>query len=170
MTWTKETLTFKNFFNSFEDGLYNLNPEHQRDVVHNDEWKSGIIRSSLKFGDIPPVYFHTKTDDTNLNTYDSLDGKQRCSAIIEYMKNEFEYKCTYPESFYRKKYDQLSSVDKQKFNNCKIDTKIHNTEMSLEDIQEFFADRQSHKTTTLGEHLNSMVASSLRCEFITQIK
>ena len=63
---------------------YNLNPEHQRHVLHNDLWKSNIIMSLFTFKDTPAVYFHETTDDEYPgNVYESLDDKQRCSAIYE---------------------------------------------------------------------------------------
>lgn len=58
----------------------------QRGLVWKNDQKSLLIHSMLTGYPIPALYAR-KGDD---KTYDMLDGKQRCSTIVEFKNDEFE--------------------------------------------------------------------------------
>jgi len=83
------TITIANFFEAYQLEKYNFDPEYQRKSVWTDEKKSFLINSIIKNFPIPPVFLHQKIDnETGKTTYDVIDGKQRLTAIIAFLKNE----------------------------------------------------------------------------------
>ena len=132
MSWIRITVTFIDLFLSVERNDYELNPEHQRDVVHDDIWQSGIINSALSIGDIPQVYFHTVIKEDGSSIRESLDGKQRCMSIIRFIDNKYKFNpksivWDINQNMVGKYYKDLTPVDKQKVDRCKIDCKIYHT-------------------------------------------
>ena len=161
--WHRTSISFINFARDVVDNkLYNLDPEHQRDVVHDDVWKSGIMHSALIFHDVPAVYFHVVPCPNGMFVHDSLDGKQRCSAIIQYMSDGYRYKGSEPAYMHNKLYSELEPFQQQHINNCILDVKVYQGTMTNPQIEHFFQSRQETKITTLGEHLHSCMTSKLR--------
>ena len=160
--WKKEDKTFEDLRTQIQQGRFNLDPEHQRHVVHNDKWKSEVLHSQIYHGDIPDVYFHPSEQENGTRRYDSLDGKQRCSAIFDYLNDDFSYKMNKPEDMKDKKFSELHPA-LQSFlkDDCTLTTRIANRPLNDMEIQSFFQKRQSFKKTSGGEHLNSCITSSI---------
>lgn len=160
--WKKEDKTFADLHTQIKEGRFNLDPEHQRDVVHNDKWKSEVLHSQIFHGDIPDVYFHPTTLADGTRKYDSLDGKQRCSAIYEYLGDAFKYKLREPSDMYNKKFSELTPAFKTFLkDDCCITARMAIRSLTNEEIQTFFQKRQNFKKTSCGEHLNSCLTSSI---------
>lgn len=82
-------ITIANFYEGYELKKYNFEPPYQRRSLWTEEKKSFFIDSILKNYPIPPIFLHQKIDDkTGKTTYDVIDGKQRLTAIIEFIENE----------------------------------------------------------------------------------
>ena len=161
--WEKQSFTNINFFRDCKlSGLYELNPEHQRNIVHDEQWMVGVLHSSFYFKDIPTVYFYKKPHSNGTFVYVSLDGKQRCSAIIGYMLDEFRYTETFPPEMTNKLYSELDTISKHKFDHNLVDAKIYQGDMTNIQISKFFQCHQVTKVTNLGEMLNSCLTSELR--------
>lgn len=62
----------------------------QRDLVWTIDQKRALIESIIVKRSIPPVSVIFTVDDV----YEVIDGKQRLSALISYLNNEFKY-CGY---------------------------------------------------------------------------
>jgi hypothetical protein len=165
LQWHAEDKTFHDLNNQIKLGRYNLNPEHQRDVVHDDKWKSDVLHSAIYDGDIPDVYFHPRTLENGNAELESLDGKQRCSAIHQYMNDEYKYTMNEPSFMKNKKYSDLPKPF-QDFvaHDCKIKIRIANRTLTESEIQSFFQKRQNFKKTTGGEHLNSCITSKIHID------
>ena len=109
------------------------------------------------------MYFHVRMDDDRKKkVLESLDGKQRCCALYEYMNNEFAFKMqrgyNYPkemENMNGKFYDQLTYEQKDKIASYTMCMKIFEDTFTCEQIRDFFMSRQRQTTTTSGEFLNS---------------
>jgi len=81
-------ITIANFYEGYQLGKYNFNPPYQRRSLWTDEKKSFLIDSILKNYPIPPIFLHQKIDDkTGKTKYDIIDGKQRLTAIVEFITN-----------------------------------------------------------------------------------
>lgn len=89
MPWTAKTLK-----NKMEKQEVNFDNAVQRSLVWDTQRKSLLIHSMLYGYAIPPMYF-TKEN----GIYDSLDGKQRSNAIVEYMNDEFPLDVETPTVF-----------------------------------------------------------------------
>ncbi len=160
--WRKEDKSAGDLTSQIAEGIYDLYPEHQRNVVHNDAWKSEIIHSLIFHGDIPEVYFHPKNNQDGTIYYESLDGKQRCSAISEFLNDNYKYSCAEPLEMKNKRYSELPP-DLKSFikTRCSVTLKISLRTLENHEIEDFFQNRQNHKKTTCGEHLNSCITSKL---------
>lgn len=83
------TITVANFYEAYQLDKYNFDPVYQRKSIWTDEKKSFLINSIAKNFPIPPIFLHQKIDDTTGKTkYDVIDGKQRLTAILEFLNNE----------------------------------------------------------------------------------
>lgn len=83
------TITVANFWENYLLNKYNFDPAYQRRSVWSDEKQSFFIDSILKNFPMPPIFLHQKIDDdTGKTKYDIIDGKQRLTSIIRFLKNE----------------------------------------------------------------------------------
>ncbi|MEO9827726.1 MAG: DUF262 domain-containing protein [Paracoccaceae bacterium] len=83
------TITVANFYEAYQLDKYNFDPVYQRRSIWTDEKKSFLINSIAKNFPIPPIFLHQKIDDaTGKTKYDIIDGKQRLTAIIDFLNNE----------------------------------------------------------------------------------
>ncbi|HHQ4597030.1 DUF262 domain-containing protein [Aeromonas veronii] len=83
------TITVANFWENYLLEKYNFDPIYQRKSVWSDEKQSFFIDSLLKNFPMPPIFLHQQIDDeTGKTKYDIIDGKQRLTSIIRFLKNE----------------------------------------------------------------------------------
>lgn len=75
----------------------------QRPLCWTLEQKRSLIESVLIRRSIPPICAIQQVDDT----YQIIDGKQRISTIIEYIKGEFSYRGYYCENLPREYMEQI---------------------------------------------------------------
>lgn len=66
-------------------GKLNLSPEYQRDYVYTQEQASKLIESALMNIPLPIIYL---CEEGNGN-YSVIDGQQRITSFIKYMRNEY---------------------------------------------------------------------------------
>lgn len=105
MNWTCKTL-----INQVKKGNVNFDCAVQRGHVWDNDKKSLLIHSMLANYPIPALYF-AKNDD---GMYDALDGKQRCTAISQFVNDEFELSVDFPVVF-----DEAGN--KEDFSGCCFD-------------------------------------------------
>jgi len=167
--WERRTTSLSQFARDIDEDLYNLDPEHQRDVVHNERWQGNIITSFIQFNDVPAVRFHAKPNQDGTRTFESLDGKQRCMAIYNFMTNVNTVNFDTVPQFADHRYGQSVTFDdlipRHKHilaNDVLIDIKIARDQFTEEEIAPFFQNAQEVKKTSLGEHLNSHINSPMR--------
>lgn len=82
-------LTISEFYENFVGEKYNLNPAYQRgNAVWSEDKKSFLIDSVLKNYPMPAIFLRPIVDNqTGKTTYDVVDGKQRLTAIIDFIEN-----------------------------------------------------------------------------------
>lgn len=152
--WNNQTISISALCHDIDNNnSYDLNPEHQRNVIHNLEWKQKLIKTIFTTGLIPTTYWHE-----NNNKRESLDGKQRISTILEFKKNGFKYD--------GKTYDELSDEDKRHFNTFNLELGICSRTLSKEEVHNIFENVQVAKKTSLGEVLNSTYNEDLKKEVL----
>jgi hypothetical protein len=166
--WKSMNVDFDTFQQQAASGKYDLDPPHQREVVHDDAWKSAVLSSALIDGDIPATYWHPSEKDPNVR--ESLDGKQRCSAVLEYMNNGYRYRLNDVPGMRGKLYKELPRELQRELNGCSLNMQIASRTLTPAEIERFFGRRQDTKRTTCGEHLNSCVDSQLRTRLMPLCK
>lgn len=105
MNWTCKTL-----INQIKKGNVNFDCAVQRGHVWDNDKKSLLIHSMLANYPIPALYF-AKNED---GLYDALDGKQRCTAISQFINDDFELPADFPVVF-------DDSGKKEDFSGCCFD-------------------------------------------------
>lgn len=83
------SITVSNFYEQYTLNKYDMKPAYQRESVWSDEKKSFFIDSVLKNLPIPPVFLRQRIDtETGKSLYEVIDGKQRLTSILEFIKGE----------------------------------------------------------------------------------
>jgi len=112
--------------------------------------------------DLPAVYFHTRFKPNGNGYFESLDGKQRCSAVVSFIDDEFPYEAPHPSTMTGKYFSELSQFDQYRVLNARLDLKIQRRTLPDSIIETMFHNLQDAKVTTVGEHLNSTKTSRIR--------
>jgi len=85
-------MTVANICQLIRDGLIDLNPEYQRDIVWNPKKQSMLIDSMYRGIYIPPVVFSVHWDTTSkAKVRLCVDGKQRLTAISGFVSGRIPY-------------------------------------------------------------------------------
>lgn len=84
----KKDFTLSNIREMFDEGDIIPQPDYQRDYVMDQKQASKLVESILIGIPIPTVYLCEELD----NTYSIIDGQQRMTSFVKYLKNEFALK------------------------------------------------------------------------------
>ena len=155
LTVTTITSSLENFLDMYAEGEYDFDPEYQRGLVWAKEQKQAFIKA-LMIGkaEIQPIFIRNpKKREWGLEV---LDGKQRLTAILEYVRGEFEV-----EGFY---YKDLNNSDIQIFNYTPMvyteikyyDNKVGLTMMPIEQKIELFLQVNGYGQHVSDEHLEKI--------------
>lgn len=129
-------------------GNIDLNPSWQRNVVWNKRMKTELILSILKGFPINPVIFW----DINGNQEVCVDGKNRLSAIYEFVNNVFSVRFNNTDVTY----DELSEDIKDRFDEETIDIRVLiGRYWTEEKVREYFQVIQGGCKLTWPEKINS---------------
>ena len=137
INWTAKAL-----INQMAKGKLNFDNAVQRGYTWDNSRKSLLIHSMLYGYAIPAMYF---TRDEN-GIYDSLDGKQRSNAIMEYMSGKFALSLDTPDvyddegnrnNFTGMFYEQLPDWAKDRIKDYNL-TIYYYEDMTEAEIREFF--------------------------------
>jgi len=136
-------------------GRYDIAPPWQRKPgIHGLKWNRGIIDSCFGVApaDIPATYWQPRdTEDGWI--HESVDGKQRITAIIDFIDNKF----TWNNKFYAHENKlSLTKEEKKMFDIFAVTFKISNRTLTQPEISLSFAKFQLTKKTSLGEKLHSV--------------
>lgn len=82
-------LTLSNIKEMVDDNDLIPNPDYQRDYVYNDSQASKLVESILIGIPIPVIYLSEESD----GSYTVIDGQQRITSFVRFLKNEFSLKC-----------------------------------------------------------------------------
>lgn len=103
---TSNTISISNFYEDYLLAKYDMDPPYQRRSVWSIEKKSFFIDSILKNLPVPPVFLKRNIDDVSGKTsYAVIDGKQRLSAIIDYIQGEIPVASENDDVFFDEKLD-----------------------------------------------------------------
>jgi len=121
----------------------NIKPSFQREYeAWDDKLKVKLIETILNGHIMNPIWtIHNEDEESD----EVLDGLHRLSTALSFLNNEFALKKKYfsnlEEYYHGKKYDELSSKEKQKIKNYnftfnKLDSSYHKDKNKLRDMYE----------------------------------
>ncbi|PJC85878.1 hypothetical protein CSW98_12550 [Vibrio sp. HA2012] len=90
LTRKSNTMTISSFHEGFLLNKFNMDPEYQRKSIWSAEQQSLLIDSILKNIPIPPVFLREFIDKDGKTQYEVIDGKQRLTAIIDFINGEVD--------------------------------------------------------------------------------
>ena len=150
------TSTVGSFLLEYGSGAYDLHPVYQRGLVWNLEQKQSFIKSLFnKRTKVTPTFL-INPNKIKDGYYEVLDGKQRISTILEFVKGGFAV-----EGFY---FNDLSLKDIIRFKSVPFvyktikyyDKKIGETEMPLKSKIELFLQVNEYGEHVSQEHLEKI--------------
>lgn len=158
-----ESISVETLYEYIKKKYCDLDPPHQREIVHDLQWKQGIISSIMGEApaDIPALRWHPVKGGGGRKIRVSLDGKQRLSAIIEFKENNFKWRGKYY------KHDNLPSLspeERTRVDDFKIINKTTNRTLTPEEILNSFNKFQQTQQTRLGERLHAVTGGTLSVE------
>lgn len=148
-------------------GCFDIYPEHQREFVTDAKWSNELICHFIFHGQLNPVIYHKVTDPQGYSYYENLDGKQRSSAFIRLMTDQFVFKNVksfpHPDKHindmltacHAKYFSRWPENYKSEFLHMKIPVTTYGYAMSEAMKADFFKDLQNTRRTRIGEVLHS---------------
>lgn len=143
------------FLDMYAEGEYDFDPEYQRELVWTTEQKQAFIKA-LMIGkaEIQPIFIYNPTK--RKARMEILDGKQRLTAILEYVRGNFEVEGLY--------YKDLNSSDISIFNYVPMvykeikyyDHKVGLTNMPMQQKIELFLQVNGYGQHVSDEHLEKI--------------
>ncbi len=147
LSWDATAMTIRTLIRSIENREYDINPTHQRNVVHTQDWKEELITSIFEVGSIPETWWHPVTDEKSREYFESVDGKQRISTIWDFHYNKIAWR--------GKNFSQLDQTAQNEFLGHKLSLRCSNRPLTPREIARIFEKLQQVKQTSLGEVLHS---------------
>ena len=156
--FTSKNISVSEFINSVKRGKYDLNPLHQREVVHGDSWQSKVVESVMSGKPLGSPEFDTVKSNGGLSIYRSLDGKQRLSAIVRFINNEYTFKVNITP-LKNKKFEKWPEIWKDHLLGCEFNICTTIATLTDDEVTEYFQIKQNTKKTSSGETLNSVLST-----------
>lgn len=153
--WIPESVSVELLIQQIDKGILNINPPHQRDVVHDNNWKADIISSVFQTGCIPETFWHPSPGQ--LYHWDSVDGKQRCSAFVDYYHNRFKWDGMF--------FQELPQMMKCRILNFHLTITKADRTLTATQLRDTFVRFQVTKQTKLGEVWNADT-----CELLQKLR
>ena len=155
--FVSEKLNLETFNNKYKSNRLDLDPPHQRNVVHNNIWQSGIIESLILGTPIGTPEFDTFRYNGR-NILRSLDGKQRAMAALRYINNKYKFKTTNTllEQMNNKLFNELPTQLQDYIMDIPFEIKITKGTLTDNEINSHFQKKQETKQTSAGEKFHSL--------------
>lgn len=137
----------------FDDGDIIPQPDYQRDYIMDEKKASKLIESALLQIPIPTVYFCEEND----GKLSIIDGQQRLTSFVKFLKNEFELKNLEEYTEYNgKRFADLNKTIQRTIKNTKIHTIVIKKE-SQELKYEIFARLNQGSTSLKPQELRNCI-------------
>ena len=76
-------------YDLYRRDLLELNPPYQRRSVWNHSYKEYFIDTVIQNYPIPAIFLYEEIDENGIAKYNVVDGKQRLTALFEFIENVF---------------------------------------------------------------------------------
>lgn len=141
------TWSLKSFYSEVKSNNFDLDPPHQRNVIKTEKWRENILISMLMGKHVPSPVFHNFSHQNGRIVKQSVDGKQRCMAVIGFFDNKFTVCGKY--------YNEMSPQDRSIIDNLLLHVAIYPYQLTQEELYKEFKKFQETDKTSLGEFFNS---------------
>lgn len=109
------------FLDWAEDNKLVLTPKFQRRGVWQQGAKSFFIDTLLREMPVPPIYVRlSQAKEKNKVIREVIDGQQRLTALIDYMRGEYGLSKSIPAAWSGKKFEQLTEDERGRIENYKF--------------------------------------------------
>ncbi|TXH67099.1 MAG: DUF262 domain-containing protein, partial [Thiothrix sp.] len=166
--WTISTLRDK-----YERGQLNLQPHYQRQYVWQlkPELPSRLIESLLLNIPIPPLYFIRLSTGANKGKSEVVDGQQRLTTLIKFIKNEFKLeKLQKLSSLNGKCFRELPEQDQEKILDASIRSIIIDSGEN-QDLQYEIFERLNRGAMALNEQeIRNCVYRGNFCDLLAELE
>lgn len=148
LEWNAVQTRISTLITELDSQQYDVNPPHQRNIVHPTDWKEELITSIFEPPcAIPETWWHPRIQEDGREITESVDGKQRISTIYEFAKGRFTWRGT--------SFDSLSQQQKNTFLGHRLSMRVASRTLNEAELSRIFKKLQQTKRTTLGEVLNA---------------
>ena len=150
-----------------DPGCFDIHPEFQRDFITNYKWSNALVCHFIFHKHLNPLTYHKIYDADGSTHYENLDGKQRSSAFIRLLNDEFVFKniksFPHPDRSVNamlsecdnKYFRQWPEKYRSEFQHMKLNIMTYEFTMDEKMRADFFADVQNSSCTRIGEVLHS---------------
>lgn len=140
--------------------FYDLDPDFQRDFIKNEKWKQNIIGHIMWTRQTGILYFHPVRRNGGPEILESLDGKSRSGAILEFIRDAFRMPNPLPKQYNMKHlegklFSEWPQEDQDAFWRIKCQMAVANRTMTREEVTVFFNNIKTPSDISLGEALHS---------------
>jgi hypothetical protein len=145
-----------------------LDPPYQREAgIWSDEKKQLFMDSMLNGFDVPKLYFHDRTSEKGPFLYSVIDGKQRMTAVWDFMLGNFgladDFKFTGDDSFFAdgntptasETYSSFTEAQEEFFRSREIDVVLVQA-ADEDEIEELFSRLNNGEPLNAAEKRNAM--------------
>ena len=87
--WSTTTQTISWFISQHQLGALDLNPEYQRDLVWSSAYKIFLMDTVICNLSMPKIYLESITDEKGATLFKVADGKQRLTAIFDFINGKY---------------------------------------------------------------------------------
>ena len=131
--------------------LLDLNPPYQRRSVWNSTYKQFFIDTVLKNYPVPPIFVNMEVTGTGATIYHVIDGKQRLTAILEFLEDRFPISKEKfsPPNLAGKYFSELEPITQKSIYGYFLPFEFF-TDANLEEVTEIF-DRFNRNVARLTE-------------------
>lgn len=155
-------ISVSTFVNDCSNGIYDLDPEHQRNVVHNSKWQSSVVKSILTGMPLGSPEFdtcvHVSGPKTGCSYHRSLDGKQRLSSIFRLVNNQYKMESPDIPAIHRKKFKNWPMIWQNYFKSKQFAIAITDKKLTDKEVSAYFDKKQNTKVTSPGETFNAILS------------
>lgn len=88
-TWRSNRQTIAWFVDLYRRGLLDRDPPYQRRSVWNLRYKKDFVETVMLGYPAPSLFLHEEVSDSGISRHAVVDGKQRLTAIFEFIEDEF---------------------------------------------------------------------------------
>lgn len=167
-TFTPKNVSIDDYISNVERGKYDIDPPHQRNPFRPNKWCIDVIVHIYTYNTLTPLYYHTRSSD---GRFESLDGKQRTTAMRRYINGEFAIPASSNlPACLCKKFTDLPPNLQQVFLNTEILILTCKEQMTPDQVEAFFKNVQKSSSTKIGEKINANTDNALNRMIDNEIK